>query len=111
MLFINTLFKARPYCAKELQIFVNLCKFLQINPIVTSFSHNTSSQFYKAQHFGRVAPAIFNHATEKENANLLSTCSLYRTIWKVWCHGRRVGVAGNSRSVSMSVFMYQAKRT
>ena len=54
--------------------------------IANSFSHNTSSQFCKARRFGRVAPVIFKYATKKkkENANLLSTGTLSRTIWKVW---------------------------
>ena len=52
--------------------------------IATSFSHNTSSQFSKVRRFGLVAPAIFKYAAEKENANLFSTGTLPRTIWKVW---------------------------
>ena len=43
-----------------------LIPWLYNSCFATSFSHNTSGQFYKARRFGRVAPAIFKYATEKK---------------------------------------------
>ena len=50
--------------------------------IANSFSHNTSCQFCKARRFGRVAPAIFKHATEKRKCQpFLSTGIVQQKIF------------------------------